>query len=173
MGADIHVFIEYRYRKESLKSRGWESFHEDGKLSLGRDYDLFTALSGVRNFDEDFKELIPPRGLPQDIAGNAVSFFYDRVLEEPDAQPVNAFCEYILRSDVKPEAVVITRRGFEYVLKEDFHSCSYLSLEEIYACLEHAELLLERADIWFQAAVAAMAKLDEYLDVRLVFGFDN
>ena len=174
MGADIHAFIEYRHRKEGSDLGGWDAFHQ-GELSLGRHYLLFAALGGIRKPYDSFTELIPPRGLPDDAASDTFIALHYPIVEEANAPSYDIFNDWphILRSQVKPEFTVIRKGDYEYVREEGYHDHSYLSMDEIHACLEHAELPLEKTDIWFQAAVAAMAKLDEHFETRLVFWFDN
>jgi hypothetical protein len=55
MGCDIHAMIEYRY----AKGKAW--FVAATALSIGRYYELFGYLAGVR---DDVTPLAEPRGFP-------------------------------------------------------------------------------------------------------------
>ena len=63
MGCDIHLYIE---SKTGLGDFGWESF--GGRIDVGRNYELFGLLAGVRGTRE---ALVAPRGLPGDISVRA------------------------------------------------------------------------------------------------------
>jgi hypothetical protein len=58
MGCDIHAFVEVRINGE------WESYAE---LHIGRDYQLFARMAGVRNYD-DTEPIAAPRGLPDGLS---------------------------------------------------------------------------------------------------------
>lgn len=71
MGCDIHLFCE-RYNKESKR---WENLslykkNDNGTFDavdvyIGRDYELFGLLAGVRSYTNPF---VIPRGIPDDLS---------------------------------------------------------------------------------------------------------
>lgn len=63
MGADIHMYVEYKNKKEKT----WNTFIED--LSPFRNYDIFGFLTdgNVRSM-ETVKSSVPLRGLPDDVS---------------------------------------------------------------------------------------------------------
>lgn len=63
MGCNSHLTIEIKQRWETDKS--WSVWALD--LPESRDYDLYTAMAGVRAADDEVP-LIQPRGIPTDAA---------------------------------------------------------------------------------------------------------
>lgn len=63
MGADIHVYIEYKD-----KNGDWRNFGEFDML--GRNYDIFGLLAGVRG---SFDPVISPKGLPKDRSSGVLA----------------------------------------------------------------------------------------------------
>ncbi len=171
MGTDIHAFIEYRFGDNV--NPPWLPFQE-GELSLGRCYALFKALAGVRKHVGDPDELIPARGFPDDASSECFLAIHVPIFDNPPVED-DVFHDwpYVLRSRVTSEFTVVKYRNEDYVREGDGHHHSYLSLTEIYRCLEHSNLLISETDIWFQAAVAAMSTIETLFETRLVFWFDN
>jgi len=175
MGCDIHTYIEYRHRKGSAWADGrWFSWGTK-EIYLGRDYRLFAALSGQRK-DIGFEELIPERGIPRD-AGSVVFNEHHSLIVEDEHHVPGALgkTDYVLRSNVRLDGIVVKRGGAEYVEAVSFSAChghSYLTLEEIHQCLAHAGLELEKTMFFFQVTVATMEKLAETYETRLVFWYD-
>ncbi|MEO1175427.1 MAG: hypothetical protein AAFX94_25750, partial [Myxococcota bacterium] len=77
MGADIHLFAE-------LNSRDTYHAVSDGSFLLPPNYDLFSALAGVRA-PEGFRPVVPPRGFPPNASVEVASRYYMPVLEEETA----------------------------------------------------------------------------------------
>ena len=61
MGCDIHLFIEHKENDYHL----WQPFGE--KYYLGRIYEIFALICGVRN-ENKIKPISKPMGLPKDIS---------------------------------------------------------------------------------------------------------
>lgn len=61
MGCDIHAFIEVKF------GGAW---HYYGELKVGRDYELFERMAGVRGYKS--AAMLPPRGLPEDAGAMTV-----------------------------------------------------------------------------------------------------
>lgn len=68
MGCDIHAVIE-KYATHSMvyedRPDAYRYWHNAGDPRLGRDYELFAVLAGVRN-DRGIIPIAEPRGLPDD-----------------------------------------------------------------------------------------------------------
>jgi len=65
MGCDIHAFIEYAYDGETITN----SF-TDSELHIGRDYELFSLIAGVRGATSP---IVSPRGFPDECIKNGDS----------------------------------------------------------------------------------------------------
>ncbi len=57
MGCDIHVHTEVKINGE---------WYHLGHPRVGRDYELFSKMAGVRNYDPIIEPLAEPRGVPAD-----------------------------------------------------------------------------------------------------------
>lgn len=57
MGCDIHAFMEIKIKEE------WHGVETD----IGRNYDLFALMAGVRNYD-NVEPVHAPRGFPDDAS---------------------------------------------------------------------------------------------------------
>lgn len=167
MGTDIHACIEYRRRKGSERPAGrWLSWGS-GEVPIDRDYELFGALSGQRKRRE-FQELIPARGIPDDLGDVAFHKNHQPILENGRSMEVMTY--------VRSRETVVERGKMLYA-KDDResvagHGFSYLTLEEIHRCLAHVGLELHHRDFDFQVVVATMEKLNEEYETRLVFWYD-
>jgi len=173
MGCDIEACIEYRHRKGSAWADGrWYSWGT-GVMHLMRDYRLFAALSGERK-SIGFEELIPARGIPDDLGSVAFNQHHTLILEGAGDEP-RCLYNHVRRLQLRPHEVVVKRGAAEYLRGQESSAChgfSYLTLEEIQRCLAHAGLELEKTELDFQATVAAMGKLAEVYETRLVFWYD-
>ena len=65
MGCDIHAMIEIRCPHDSFPESTYEYWHNAGDPMIGRDYELFAVLAGVRN-DYGITPISEPRGMPED-----------------------------------------------------------------------------------------------------------
>lgn len=187
MGSDIHLFIEYRV-KNSDTTR-WNSFA--GEIELERDYRMFERLGGVRG--DSANAIVPPRGFPADAGpkakdenflwihygrGNADAFSCS---PEEAAKYVNSgrssyfgiLTKVAMAVDLKgvkePELVDVQRP--ERVSKPDWHSHSWLTLEEFESAILQADSEVPKT---YAACIAAMQSLEkDGCEVRAVFWFDN
>lgn len=66
MGCDIHAMMEKKGRYGYWKNAG--------DPDIGRDYEMFAVLAGVRN-DNDIEPISPPKGLPDDASGAFEGWF--------------------------------------------------------------------------------------------------
>jgi len=67
MGCDIHAFIEVPHYG---MINSWASLP-----FLKRDYKLFSLLAGVRNHDNGLQPVVPPRGVPENMAWAAADLY--------------------------------------------------------------------------------------------------
>ena len=65
MGTDINGWIECKTQTMDLET--WAAVMALGYVYLGRDYDAFGCLFGVRN-DTHFRPIAPDRGVPDDAS---------------------------------------------------------------------------------------------------------
>lgn len=175
MRCDFHVFIEKWDGPNKMQPEGTWRVWGDVGLRLDGSDDLFAALSGMRK-RKGFKELIPARGFPEEVSGTTFAAMHVQVVEDADHDPkgsLNHSRPYFLRSSVKRGWKLVKRYGQDHVWwPGSSHGHSYLTLEEIHRCLEHAGLELGKTDLLFQTVVATMEKLSERYETRMVFWYD-
>lgn len=118
MGCDIHALIE---RKNEHRGHDGEVYRTEwvnsGDPDLGRNYELFAVLAGVRNYT-GITPISEPRGLPAFVSFESYS----------DGE---RWVKWDHRSDVGKPC-----RAFEHMVEmygEDGHSGSWLTLAEIKA----------------------------------------
>jgi hypothetical protein len=124
MGCDIHALIE---RKTKY---GWVN---TGDPDIGRNYEMFAVLAGVRNYD-GITPIAEPRGLPSFVAFRSYS----------DGERYVSWSDY----DDKP-CREMERMAEDY--GEDGHSGSWLTLAEVKAfdttqTVDDRSLVLARND---------------------------
>jgi len=163
MGCDIHAVIENQVYGS------WTSFAE---VEIARDYKLFSAIAfGDGGVSEDLP--YPPRGLPSDHSHRVTELFFIKSDSEDD--PSEQFPQEDLArtwGDWAVEQFVLHR----IVPGSDWHTPSWLKLDELDIALRRAGLKIEDQSPQFRAVIASMRKLSEtYGDenVRLVFWFDG
>lgn len=139
MGCDIHPIIERMDRSRGEDGEVyWERWRNAGTPDLGRNYELFAALAGVRNYD-GIAPVVEPRGLPGVTGIYEDESGFKGSLKD---QPCSEFEAYYLR------------------WHGDAHSSSWLTLAEIKAydteqVIEDASIVIgRRAD----GAVLATAR---------------
>jgi hypothetical protein len=197
MGADIHLYLEYT-NKEILDSEKnadlidgykpiksyWYDF--GGGFSLGRNYRMFGILSkGVRS---EFEDGFEPKGIPDfDNLGYAARNDYSLYISEKEDTEfkyctmeqaikwcASDFCNsklyYRNPTDDKPT----------WVSNPDWHSASWLTIDEYEKAIQIYEKMLEEDYMGkyipaeYEAILAAMKSLEKNGNVtRVVFWFDN
>ncbi|SDT81697.1 hypothetical protein SAMN05216371_6776 [Streptomyces sp. TLI_053] len=73
MGTDITGYLEYRAPQDDQEPVRHAS-HDLHSLGVGRDYDAFGCLFGVRNY-ANFRPLAAGRGLPADASAGVSARF--------------------------------------------------------------------------------------------------
>jgi hypothetical protein len=167
MGADIHMFVEYKHKD----SNDWRSF--GGRISVRRNYTLFGLLADVRG-----KGVIyPQRGLPDDISYETKGYAYYFIAENPAQEERAVSIETAKEWEAKYESKIIYRDGKPtWVQHPDWHSYSWLTTKEFRAVLKkyNREIPKDFAEFQYEAILSVMAKLGKHgQDVRVVFWFDN
>ncbi len=180
MGCDIHLFAEVRCENGSYDALS------DGEFRIPPDYPLFAALAGVRA-ERGFVPMFPPRGIPEDISYEVADRYFVPVLDSKRA------AKWHIGEHVTPEeARRLVQDGKSHWLTKgttspftpstgghiahpDWHSASWLILDEVRLSLEHAGYPVTGASDEFQLLIeylAAFAKRKS-TSVRVVFWFDN
>lgn len=170
MGCDIHCYPEYR----NPGAVGWMGFGHN--LNPGRDYAMFAAMAGVRNYgDEPVEPVVEPRGFPEDASWRPKS---DNTLWVSDTSPDDdSNCS---REQAESWVASGSSRWVgddqKRVSHPDWHSHSWLSREEFVRAMTARN---ERFSTYglgpdYHALAAMLAAYEaEGLEARLVFWFDN
>lgn len=161
MGCDIHVYIESKPYPDGR----WWGF--GGRLNPGRDYHVFGALAGVRCRDI---EHIPPRGLPDDCAHQTWDDNHLRIAKREHDDELVAEPDRAAEWVAQGASVEVQHYGCKYVTHPDWHSHTWLTLEEWRAALARAP----DHDLEYDAVTAVLETLSRHRrPVRVVFWFDN
>jgi hypothetical protein len=173
MGTDIHLYIEFLDGNESNPRR---LSLTAGQFELGRNYDVFDALAGVRGGDA----LIPPRGFPIDASDEVFRAYYAIVVDVPQQPQYDGDWQYHHRDSAdrwvaSGKSHRITHSELEFVSDPDAHSASWLTraefIEAVKTCGE-THGYNDRYNEW-NAVIGAMNVLPDKTDPRVVFWFDN
>lgn len=165
MGCDIHCYIEYSEYKGS-----WWGF--GGRINPGRDYDIFARLAGVRNYGDEIKTPIPPRGVPADMSYEAMGDY--ALLLSDDGEPDME--GHVHKSTAKlwygnnPEKYLIRNRMPYAVVHPDWHSHSWMTLDEFESTIKE---YLDGNAIYLAMIAAMRAMESNGVKTRIIFWFDN
>jgi hypothetical protein len=117
--------------------------------SSARNYDWFAILADVRNgrgfagvsTGEGFNVTAMPKGLPDDISDEGIKFFCDPITDEKmeDNEVENedgSYTYYVDRDSANKYMLeygskIVHIDGVDYVSNPDYHSDSYLSIDEL------------------------------------------
>jgi hypothetical protein len=180
MGSDIHIFAEYRGARSPYNALA------DGEFSVGRDYEMFAALAGVRA-QPDWSPLVGPRGLPVDVSQAAISRYFLPVVgkETAVAWGIGEHCEpaeaerFIASGKsvwwAAPMTSPLLPSTNGHISNPDWHSASWLTLEEVDRALEYAGHPLEACPDEFQLLLVYLRAVAQRFgtETRIVFWFDN
>ena len=172
MGCDIHAYVEMKSSNNNWRSIG-------GRINLGRDYNLFGYLAGVRS------SVIPevaPRGVPESMGSDAFSDYWLYIEEDEDvvlegtvtrsqAEKYHGYnCRYMYGRDVY---IQVQDEKPTWVENPDAHTASWLNAQEFEAAVLKAEKVMGVSDIC-KGVISMMNELHRLgNDVRIVFWFDN
>lgn len=182
MGCDIHGFVEIKPKATSPDKdypQGWDLFwHEH----LWRDYNLFSLLAGVRNYEDKMSVLYPPRGVPDDLSCDVLNHYGLMVNDQfgrdeksdhfvtkakADSWVSQGWSRYWTNQDPHDTCVVVTH--------PDWHTASWLRCEELgdvlRSYLEITNRQPNRVIRLVHATMKAAERMD--LDTRFIFWFDN
>lgn len=188
MGADIHMYVEYRNKKRAQEDKKegrkpyW--FNYSDRVNPGRNYTMFGILASVRGQYEDSFE--PKGSLPIDEMGwcsrhdnflyirEGVKDHVDNSVTLETAQKYAGWGRKII-NDQEGNPV--------FVEHPDWHSHTWMSIEELkeayarycrHATVEWEEKITKPPVEWM-ALLASMEALEDdgENEVRVVFWFDN
>jgi hypothetical protein len=136
MGADIHMYIQYRNieetkrREEKNENPWWQSFG-DG-FNPGRNYTMFGVLAGVRDWPyENEDKMFEPRGLPDFELGWSARSDLLLYIHEDDNQS-EGMCTLAQAKRWGEHKIVYHSDGKPwYTEHPDWHSHSWLSTKEL------------------------------------------
>jgi len=190
MGADIHMYVEYRNKKESKnrETRGdrpyWISYGDC--INPGRNYCMFSVLAMVRG---EYKDSFEPKGkIPWDLMSYSTRsdshiYIYDKKDENKDREGFVSLekakswekygCKIVYNEAGKPT----------HVENPDYHSHSWMDIKELekafrryvkHASKDWGEKITKPGVEW-RALLASMKALEDdgENEVRVVFWFDN
>lgn len=147
MGCDIHCYIEYRGKvryNDEEEGKRWGSF--GGRINPGRNYAMFTLMAGVREWVGKDVKLFKPKGLPEGIgysanddnylyvtADKACKCWESGTVTESNAARWVASGSSVYKNDSRGKPL--------WVSHPDWHSHSWLSLEEYRQVLERYKIV--------------------------------
>lgn len=190
MGADIHMFVEYRSKKraQELKNEGkkpyWYSY--GGHINPGRNYTMFGILACVRGQYEDSFE---PKGkLDREEMGwssrDANWFYINKDVAKTDFENNITNIETARKWEGYGCRIENDEHGeHAWVEHPNWHSHSWMSIEElekafkryvVHASTEWGEEI-NNVPLEYRALLASMKALEDNgkNEVRVVFWFDN
>lgn len=173
MGTDIHLHIEYKHPQYGMQSI------ED--VGIGRDYELFTALAGIQNYD-DRPVLYPPRGFPGDVSTFVLSRYYSRIIPDDAGDDLKLGVKWwcydsdALEYAEKYGVEIVNIYGTRLIANNAVHSPSYLDRLEILQSLDYSGYNQGEAPIEFLMLMDILTAIDNRYGCdtsRIVFWFDN
>jgi hypothetical protein len=168
MGCDIHLYIEYCYNPDKTDAY-WQSF---GHIRPGRDYEMFTALAGVRG---SYEPIVHPRGVPDKMGFESEWDYYLTVNDKYKDQ--EGYCSTTTADrwveEGTGERILPLQDGtsIRKVVNPDWHTPSWLTAEEFEGAIKLSEDRCgDKSNPSYQAILAAMKALP---NARVVIWFDN
>lgn len=133
MGCDIHGYVDYDLPYPSgIYTRHLAS------VSISRDYWLFTLLAGVRGESIQGQEPISEaKGLPERMSWRVEHEAYMIVLDQEETEEYHC----CTRKDAEKWGSHYTDASKKYIHHPDWHSHSWLSLEEVEEVVRRYSLL--------------------------------
>ena len=170
MGCDIHMYVEYKDKKDvGTQYERWTPF--GGHFNPGRSYDLFSLLAGVRSGD---RPMYPVLGFPQDAAyaANIDNHLYVHDQETHDESVTNRkTAEKWVTSGISHWA----NEDHTKVTHPDWHTHSWLLLEQFEDVIKTYKRKAGYKPLEYMALRDAMRTLANKgaNHVRVIFWFDN
>jgi hypothetical protein len=182
MGADIHMYVEYREKKrvKQAEKTGTQSpwFSYGVKINPGCNYTMFGILASVRG---SYEGSFDPKGQVDDMGYAAKDDAYMLIVDKP-------------REEIREGGVVTREDALRYVSygrkiiddkwveHPDWHSHSWMTIKELEKAFKlyekHASTEWEepiKVGVEYRALFASMKALEDdgNNEVRVVFWFDN
>ena len=190
MGADIHMYVEYRNKKQAKEreTRGdgpyWISYG-DG-MNPGRNYTMFAVLAGVRG---QYTESFEPKGkIPRELMGwsakcDAFMNIYPKKHEDKEWEGF-VTSEKATEWETWGRRIILNENGEPtHIEHPDWHSHSWMNIRElekaykIYAKKASKEWneKITKPPVEWMALLASMKALEDggKNEVRVVFWFDS
>lgn len=190
MGADIHMFVEYRNKKRAQEDKAngrkphWYSYGD--RINPGRSYIMFGILAGVRG---KYEESFEPKGkLDRGEMGwssrEASWFYISKDKSETDFENNIVSLETAKKWEGYGCRIENDQNGEPiWVEHPDWHSHSWMSTDELeeafkrYIARASAEWgsTITKPPVEYRALLASMKALENggENEVRVVFWFDN
>ena len=167
MGCDIHILTEYKSKDGNWPNK-WSSlgYHT---TNPGRNYDLFSKLSGVRGYNE---EPIATPGWPQDVswaANSANTIFIDKNLKPDEYREGHCTMETAEKWVKFGSRLLKDNDGnITHVTHPDWHSHGHCTIEQM------SKALRKNSSPEYRAMLAAARSLEkDGMEVRFLFFYDN
>jgi len=190
MGCDIHMYVEYTYKKKipldgdetpiKLEKVYWSNF--GGRINPGRDYTIFSLLSsGVRGeYDVSFpaKGLPPKDELGYGTTSDAFLYISDKTDKDKIGENECTLEDAIRWTQGGHRNLYNDRSGTpRWVDHPDWHSHSWLTTDEYTEALENYSKLNDwggEIAIGYDVILSIMRTIESRgAEARLVFWFDN
>ena len=168
MGCDIHIFVEYRDNNQMSPQVTWSSLYPDA-FNPGRNYELFSKLSGVRGINDN---PIANPGWPKDISWSAE---YANTIYVTTEEAKVGFEKRVLMSTAErwvnsnqSQWVYNITGNIAGVTNPDWHSHGWCTVEQM------SKALRKNSNPAYRAMMAAARSLEkDNMEVRLLFFYDN
>lgn len=178
MGCDIHVDIEYtEYEDQKTGQPMWWHFCE---FFFPRNYYLFTAIAGVRDYNDGIEPVVEPRGMPKNATLETLRRYSHYVGRAGESAVSFEQAEEWVSRDWS-EWIEINGDPHAKVSSPDWHHPGWLTAGELEEALRRAHAVyandpnnLPTDDMQVKAAIAAMRVFEAAGSrCRMTFFFDN
>lgn len=174
MGADIHMYVEYRSKEPSpyahTDARNWWSSFGD-RINPGRSYRLFGLLAGVRCDGVMYQT----RGMPEDAG--YIAKFANQIYISDSGDGESCTLAQAQSYEKYGSVIEYDQNGrATWVTHPDWHSHSWLTVDQFSSVLNAYRIKYgDDPGVEYVALLAAMRALenDGKNEVRVVFWFDN
>jgi hypothetical protein len=180
MGCDIHLYVEIDSgTDEPFQNGNYISSFSDGDIYISRDYLFFDALAGVRHYQGKVC-LISPRGIPKTLSHEVFKSYYQYVFDVGETYWNDNYAkrewadEWVQKGISHYRTHHLKENG--WVSCPDWHSVSFLNLEEIKVVLAHKEIDINDIPREFKLVISLLESAENLYGrnrSRIVFWFDN
>ena len=180
MGCDIHLYIEiYSGNGSPFSKEEHIAGFNNGDIYVPRHYYLFDALAGVRH-NQGNTCLIPAKGIPKKISHEVMQDYYQYVFDENEEYWDDDYAkrvwadEWVRKGQSEYRDHHLKKKG--WVSCPDWHTPSYLVLNEVNDAIDHKEIDRSELSREFRIILSLLNAAEiEYgkNNARAVFWFDN